>query len=231
MKWIFLPGMDGSGKFFEPFLKVLPVRVTPVTLAFPRAEKLGYEELFEWLLPRLPRDERFLVVAESFSGPLAVRLASIGPPGMIGAVISTSFVRNPLPRVLRRLPVEWVFRFRMPKPLVRLILADATAEPELYDLFYDAIHYSPGDVLAHRARAALQVDETEALAGCTLPLLFLQGTSDRLIHRSSTELVKRLRPDLPIVPISAPHFLLQMKPHECLQAIERFLEIPATADG
>lgn len=223
MKWIFLPGMDGSGTFFEPFLKVLPKDVEPVTVAFPAQEKYGYDELLEWLLPRLPRQEPFLVVAESFSGPLGVRLAASGPAGMIGAVISASFVRNPLPRACRFLPVEAVFRRRLPRRLVRWILADADAGPEIYDAFYRAIGHSPPEVVAHRARAALAVDETEALKKCALPLLFLRGTSDRLIRGRSTGLVGKLRPDLPVVSIDAPHFLLQLKAEECLGVIEDFL--------
>lgn len=223
MKWIFLPGLDGSGTFFEPFLKMLPDDVAPVTIEFPPEEKLGYEELRRWLLPRLPQKEPFLVVAESFSGPLAVRLAADQPRGMIGAVISASFVRYPLPRVLARLPLEMIFRGRLPKSFVRFIFADASAGPEIYRAFYQSIIHSPPRGIAHRARAALRVDETAALRRCELPLLFLEATSDRLIQRESMKLVRRLRPDVPMTRIPGPHFLLQMKAEECLRAIQAFV--------
>lgn len=222
MKWIILPGMDGSGDFFEPFLKVIPEDVEPVTIRFPRNEKFGYEELFQWLLKRLPREEPFLVVAESFSGPLGVRLAAARPAGMVGAVISASFVRHPLPRILRYLPVEWLFRSRLPEAAVRFLLGEGDMGAGLTRLFYQSIEYSPPDVVAHRARAALEVDESEALRTCALPLLFLQPTSDRLIRPRSTEFVRRLRPDVRIVSIAAPHFLLQLRPIECIRAIEGF---------
>lgn len=223
MKWIFLPGLDGSGEFFEPFLKVLPKDVEPVPIGFPPNEKLGYDELFHWLLSRLPRDEPFLVIAESFSGPLAVRLAAARPDGMVGGVICASFVRNPLPRFLRHLPAEFVFRRRFPKLLVKILFSDTTAGDEIYDLFYRVMRYSPPDVMAHRARAALSVDETEDLKRCELPLLFIEATSDRLIRKRSTELVRQLRPEIPIVPVAAPHFLLQLRQKECLHAIGEFL--------
>lgn len=225
MKWIFLPGMDGSGEFFEPFLKTLPEGVEVETVGFPAEEKLGYDELLSWLLPRLPKDEPFLVVAESFSGPLAVRLAAEEPAGMVGAVVSASFVRHPLPRCLRWLPLAAIFRLVLPKGLVRFALADdAAMGPSLYEAFYQVMRYSPPEVLAHRARAALQIDGTNALKGCRLPLLFLEGTRDRLIPRSTMQLVRKLRPDLPVVAIAGPHFLLQLKPEECLRSIEAFLE-------
>lgn len=224
MKWIFLPGMDGSGTFFDPFLKGLPADVEPVTIRFPPGRKLGYEELCQWLSPRLPQTEPYLVVAESFSGPLAVRLAAQQPVGMTGAVVSASFVRYPLPCILAHLPLELFFRRRLPRFLVRCIFADESAPPELYTAFYRAIEDSAPPYVAHRARAALGVDETEALKVCRLPLLFLEATKDRLIPRWSMKLVRELRPDLPMVQIPAPHFLLQLKPKECLRAIEEFLE-------
>lgn len=223
MKWIFLPGLDGSGAFFEPFLKVLPEGVEPEPIAFPAEEKWGYDELFEWLRGKLPKQEPFLIVAESFSGPLAVRLAAAEPTGMVGAVVCASFVRHPWPRFLRHLPVETLFRLRFPPGFVRLILAEKGISAKLMDLFYRVIVYSPPAVIAHRARAALQVDETEALRRCRLPLLFLSATRDRLIQSRSTALVRRVRPDLPVVPVDAPHFLLQLRPEECLPAIEEFL--------
>lgn len=223
MKWIFLPGLDGSGFFFEPFLRVLPGDIEPVTIAFPPEERWGYGELFEWLLPQLPTEEPFLIVAESFSGPLAVRVAASEPKGMVGAVISASFVRNPLPRGLQHLPIAWILRRRLPECLVRFLFADQATGQELIDLFYRAIHYSPPEVVAHRARAALRVDETESLRNCRLPLLFLDATADRLIGPACTNLVRSVRPDLPIIPIAAPHFLLQLRQKECVAAIEKFL--------
>lgn len=224
MRWVFLPGLDGAGAFFEPFVQILPAEVEPMILAYPAEERLGYEELLEWLLPKLPANEAFLLVAESFGGPLAVKLARTEPRGMVGAVVSASFVRSPLPRFLRQGPLEMFFRIPFPSAMVRWLLADESAGAEIFELFERVISYSPPLVLAHRARAALSVDVTEELKDCRLPLLFLDGRRDRLIRRSAMEQVRQIRPDLPIRSVDGPHFLLQLRAGECLQEIERFLD-------
>lgn len=224
MKWVFLPGLDGAGIFFEPFLRALPEEIEPVTVAYPAKKRMGYEELLSWLLPQLPQEEPFLVVAESFGGPLAVRVAAEEPKGMIGAVVSASFVVNPLPRLLRYGPVKSFFHLPFPRPLVRWLLADAQAGKEIFELFDQVTEYSPPEVWAHRARAALSVDVTDELKRCRLPLLFLDGNRDRLIPRSAMMRVREIRPDVSVVPVDGPHFLLQLRAETCLEVIERFVD-------
>lgn len=223
-RWIFLPGMDGTGEFFAPFLRHLPASVEAVPMRYPGNEPLGYDELFSFVRERLPVEEPFLVVAESFSGPLAVRLAASQPPGMIGAVVSASFVRNPLPNCLRRLVGNWLFNRRAPRAAVTAIVTGTGAPDELYDLYYHVMEQAEPSVLAHRAREALSVDECDSLRRCRLPLLFLKGKRDHLIWSHNARLVQRVRPDLPVVPIDASHCLLQMQPEQALAAIRKFAE-------
>jgi pimeloyl-[acyl-carrier protein] methyl ester esterase len=223
MRWILLPGLDGTGDFFEPFIRELPAGVEATPIRFPRDQPLGYEELFEYVRQRLPA-EPFLLVAESFSGPLAVRLAAAEPPGMIGAVVSASFVRNPLPSWLRFLARPALFSANLPEWVMRAVLAGNTAPPQIRHLARKVMRDHEPEVVAHRARAALQVDATEALKTCRLPLLFLTGDRDNLIRRHNRRLVERLRPDVKIVSFDSPHFLLQLHAREALAAIEAFLE-------
>src|SRR5690625_6174390 len=94
MKWVFLPGLDGAGEFFEPFLKFLPSEIEPLVFAYPAREKLDYDELLEWVLQQLPENEPFLVVAESFVVLLAVKLGRSESKDMVVAVVSGSFIRS-----------------------------------------------------------------------------------------------------------------------------------------
>ena len=224
MKWVFLPGLDGAGEFFEPLLKFLPSEIEPLVFAYPARENLDYDELLEWILPQLPENEPFLVVAESFGGPLAVKLTRSEPKGMVGAVVSASFIRSPLPSFLRFGPVESFFRLPFPNAFVRWLLADSDAGSEIFALFDRVIRYSSPEVLADRARSALTVDVTDELKECRLPLLFFDGTCDRLIPRSAMEYVRKLRSDLPVLSVDGPHFLLQLEPEKCLREINRFLD-------
>src|SRR5580698_6226929 len=91
---VLLPGMDGTGELFTPLLKILRPSLDATVVRYPD-EPLGYSALQEIAAEALPRDRRFIVVGESFSGPIAVALASASPPGLSGFILCASFVRPP----------------------------------------------------------------------------------------------------------------------------------------
>ena len=221
VRWVFLPGMDGTGEFFAPFIKYLPPTVESVTIRYPGNERLGYAELFDLVMAQLPK-ERFLLVAESFSGPLAVRIAASEPTGMIGGVVSASFVRNPLPKSLHYLAGGWLFRRPLPRWLIAAVVTGRDTPAELFQLFEHVMGQTTPEVLGFRAREALRVDVTADLRRCRLPMLFLQGGQDHLILGHNANVVRSLRPDYRVKKLSTSHCLLQRKPEEALAAIGEF---------
>jgi surfactin synthase thioesterase subunit len=68
---VLLPGLDGTGTMFAPFVAELPPWIEPVVLDYP-AEPLGYADLARRLATRLPEDRPFFLLGESFGGPLAL---------------------------------------------------------------------------------------------------------------------------------------------------------------
>ena len=74
---ILLPGLDGTAKLFEPFIAAAPSRFSVTPVALP-CEKLTYEELADSVASTVP-DGPVVVIAESFSGPLAIALAERHP--------------------------------------------------------------------------------------------------------------------------------------------------------
>lgn len=96
MRLVLLPGMDGTGELFAPLLGALPPDRASV-VAYPRDVVLSYDELVAFVVQRLPVEEPFVLVAESFSGPIAVRVAAQHPAGLRGVVLCANFVVGPLP--------------------------------------------------------------------------------------------------------------------------------------
>src|SRR5258706_2862593 len=91
---LLLPGMDGTGRLFTPLGRALGPRFETRVIAYPRDRVLTYGELGAQIaLPRGP----FVLVAESFSGPIAIALAASRPPGLVGLVLAASFARSPRP--------------------------------------------------------------------------------------------------------------------------------------
>lgn len=71
-----MPGLDGSGVLFRPLLKRLPPEVVPQVITYPATTPLGYAELLPHVMAALPESGAFVVLGESFSGPLALMVAA-----------------------------------------------------------------------------------------------------------------------------------------------------------
>ena len=94
MTVVLLPGMDGTGQLFAPFLAELPSSWRSQVVTYPTDSPLDYAELAPRVRAACPSTGEFLVVAESFSGPLAILLAASNPPGLTGVVLVASFARS-----------------------------------------------------------------------------------------------------------------------------------------
>ncbi len=232
-KALLLPGLDGSGRLFAPLLAAGPRGFAPVPISFPPDQALGYAELAGLVRPLLPR-RRFVLLAESFSGPLAVRLAAERPRGLAALILAATFLHRPLDALLhpvRGLVGARLFGVPLPAPVIRHFMAGPDAPDAIVAEVQRAVSAVRADVLAHRSSEALRVDAREALAGVEVPILFLAPTRDRLIRRDAHEDVSALRPDAEIALVDAPHMILQRSPHASLARIEEFLAAPGARAG
>lgn len=233
LRAVLLPGLDGSGRLYGPLLAVAPPALHAECVSYPAREPLGYDALLPLVRARLPA-EPFVLVAESFSGPLAIRLAAERPPGLAALVLAATFLHrplNPLLHPVRGLVGARMFGLPLPAALVRHFLAGPGASDALVREVQNAIAACGAEVVAHRSAEALRVDVREELARTDAPLLFLAPTRDRLIRTDVQDEVLALRPDAEVALLDAPHMILQRCPHACLARIEEFLAARARARG
>ena len=193
----------------------LPVRVQPLPVDHPR----GYQELADELLGVLPT-EPFALIAESFSGPLALMLAN-RCERVRAVVLGASFVRPPVPKLLAHLP-GWVWRGLPPAFALRWLMTGG--DRELADGSRAAVAKVDNAVVAARVAAVLSVDAAGELRRLRQPLLCLRAVRDRLVPARSAAEIARLKPDATIVAIDAPHLVLQARASECWRVIAPFLE-------
>lgn len=219
---ILLPGIDGSGRLFAPLLAAAPRGVAPTVVAFPPDEPLGYDALVDRVRAALPR-RRFLLIAESFSGPIAVRLAAERPRGLAGLVLAATFLHRPLHPLLhpiRGIVSARLFGLPMPAALVRHFLAGPDASDALVREVQAAVGATTPEVMALRAMEALRADVRAELRRVDVPILALSPARDRLIRTDVGEELLALRPDADVVRLDAPHMILQRAPHACLALVE-----------
>jgi pimeloyl-ACP methyl ester carboxylesterase len=222
---VLLPGLDGTGDLFAPLLSRLDPAIEPAIVRYPLAEPLGYEALTSIARRALPATGPYVILGESFSGPIAVQLAAERPGDLRGLILCASFVSSPLPhlrpfeRLLDVSPVRSLARWLAPRTLLGQFQT-----PELRALLLRTVSRLPRSVLVARIRSVLAANAIAAFARVRLPTMYLQATQDTLLPRSCVDEVCRLAPKTRVVKIAAPHCLLQCAPDEAARAIGKFVE-------
>jgi pimeloyl-[acyl-carrier protein] methyl ester esterase len=222
---VLLPGLDGTGKLFSEFVTSLGPSIDSLVVSYPKDRSLGYDELEALVLSALPRDRQFVVLGESFSGPLAIRIAARRPAGLVALILSASFAKNPFPwlgwarPLAAYLPVKSLPRWvRAP-----LMWGSASAQRAPAQMERAMAGVAPG-VIRRRIGALLAVDETPALARLHLPILVLEAAHDRVIPPAASRWILKVQPGAELAQIHGPHLLLQTRPAECAAAVLRFIK-------
>jgi len=217
---ILLPGVDGTGQLFARFIAAAPRPFAVTSIALP-PEVSSYNELADHVARNLPVGEPVVVIAESFSGPLALALTVRRP--IAALVLCNSFVGAPRWRQLRWLIWPVLFQFRLPRFLVRRYMVGEAADDALVDQVVQVVASVPASVLAARLRCVLNTDEAGSFARCTVPTLYVRGTEDRLVPESASRRMAAVRA-MSIAHVRGPHFLLQANPEGAWKAITPFLD-------
>jgi pimeloyl-ACP methyl ester carboxylesterase len=223
---VLLPGMDGSDKLFGPLQAAAPQGVETIAVGYPPGPRNGYDDLLPRVRERLPYDRPFFLLGWSFSGPLALLAAAERPPGLRGVILAASFVKAPVPwvpRWARRLATPALFRFYPAASRTRALLG-GYGTPEVRRLVAEAHAFAGPEALACRARAALSIDASEALASCARPVLYLRAGRDETIPGSRADEIRRALPSVEVVEIDGPHLALVTNPGAAWAALSRFIE-------
>ena len=220
---VLLPGMDGTGIMFEPFVQALE-GFEPQVVRYP-VELTAYPDCLAFARKALPTGRPFLLLGESFSGPVAIALAAEQPEGLLGLVLCGSFARNPRPDLawlaplLRLLPP-----LRLPLPLMRRLLLGGRATETLTRLVDTMLTQVPTATLKRRLLAVGRVDHSDLLRRIQVPMLALCAGQDRLVPASATDWIRAHRTQLDITTLQGPHWLLQTRSQACARAIAAFAD-------
>ncbi len=232
---VLLPGLDGTGTLFTDLISELPPTLSVKVARYPTQRFLSYSELIPCVQELVPNSSPFLLVAESFSTPLAAKLAATRPLNLAGLILCAGFITNPigswalLVRVLAR---PWLFELSPPGFALKHFLVGTSPPNALEDGVREALRLVNPGVLAGRVRAVLDCDAREDLARTEIPMMYIQAESDRLVRAGCFSEVQRLRPDTVLASIPGPHLVLQREPRKAAEAIVRFIHrLPGQRTG
>ena len=225
MKIILLPGLDGTGDLFNPILKALPSNCSNHVISYPQTTEMNYQALADYVYKQLPQNEDYILIAESFSGPVAYLLALMKPPHLKSIIFFASFLSNPRPIVLnicQFLPVRILLSFPIPKFIIKLFLLGKNINKQTLNLFINTINKVPKRMMAFRLKELSQFRAQSRLS--EMRTIYVQAINDKLVPSKSVRPFKQLIENIIILKIDAPHFILQSNSLDCAKIITTELD-------
>lgn len=224
---VLLPGMDGTGELFSEFAAALGGEFEIATVRYPTERCLSFSELEGFVRAACSTTGPFVLLAESFSTPLAIQYAASNPVNLEGLVLCAGFATSPT-RGWRRL-LGWllsplVFSVPLPNLVAKLWLVGPDAPPWLLSAVRSAVSSVQSKVLAARLRALLGCDVRAELGRVTVPILYIQALQDRLVSPSCLEELRQIKPQMAVAGLEGPHLLLQREPRRAAEVVAVFAQ-------
>jgi len=219
MKIVLLPGLDGTGFLFKPFIKVLPSETDIQVISYPPSVKLNYQELTELVMSQLPK-EQFILVAESFAGYIAYQVALCKPNNLKSVVFVATFLESPRPFLLalsRLLPRSRILSAPIPNYIIKLFLFGSVVNKKMIMLFKQSMKQVSPQVLSYRLQEIEKLSNSHQFS--EIRATYIQATNDKLVPKKCVENFEKRFKNLNVFKIEGSHFILQGNPLACAEVI------------
>jgi pimeloyl-ACP methyl ester carboxylesterase len=223
---VLLPGLDGTGRLIKPLQNAIGQGLETLVIPYPPDDALDYDALCTKIIRELP-SQPYAIVAESFAGPIALKIAVRKPKGLRALILSASFAKSPRPWLLPLLSSFLDLRYFRPSVpiwLIRALMVGTEAPEELCNAVQETTAIVDPAVVAFRLSEIGKCDVTADLRSCPVPIFYLNGTRDRLLSKGTLRSILKIRPDVAVIDVPGPHLLLQVAPDACARHISVAVE-------
>ena len=228
---IFLPGLHGTAELFEDLidhLNLLDLNFRSTLISYPTDLDQSYQALFRWLCSHIALDQqnsdaKTVIIAESFSTPLALKLADKFPQQISAVVIAGGFCASPANPGFAILPLRPLFMLSPPRSVVRQLLTGPKSSSKLVDKVRSVAKQVPSNLLTQRIRSVLTLEEEQTPILPNTPVLLLQAQHDAIIPWDTQNQLEQHLPHAQSHWLDSPHLLLQVHPKTCASHIVEFL--------
>lgn len=223
---VLLPGMDGTGELFANFIAAVSGKFETKVVRYSTDICQSYSELDGLIRAAGPAYAPFVLVAESFSTPLAIHYASTKPSNLKGLILCAGFASTPVrgwKRFVVLILAPIAFRFMLPNFVCKLLFLGLNAPASLVGAVRSAISLARPNVLSDRLRSILACDFRADLAQVDLPILYIRAEQDRLVNASCLRGILRIKPETLVIAIPGPHLLLQREPVQTARIVAGFV--------
>lgn len=221
MKLILIPGMDGSGFLYQPLSKLLSEKgfdnvIEPLN---PHIDKQAYIEFLE----NKYQGQDLVLVAESYGGHIATKLAIRNRLSIKKMVIMASFLKNPtmLTELEKYLSIDIIHKPKLPEAALGIALFGKKSNKELIELFKQAMQ----DVTPEQLKQRIQDMRTLELPNeqVDIPTLYIQASDDFLVPARNLKSYQKVFIKLSVEKLKATHMVAQGNAQECADLIEEFI--------
>ena len=224
MKLILLPGLDGTGELFYPLTSLLKNYDLQIII-YPDNKKMSYAKLIMLVKNQLPKEEEYIIVAESFSGVIAYNIALEKPNNLKFIVFVATFIENPRPILSKFIPIG-LLKFLLSLPLfditIKKILLNSNASKKLIILVKNTINNIKSDILYFRLLQIINLKQVSQKI--SIESIYLQASKDYLVPKSAYNVFQKYIPNIHFYEVIGSHLLLQSNPKECIEIINKYLE-------
>lgn len=222
---VLLPGMDGTGELFENLLTELSPEIKTVVVRYPTACILNYEELIALADMQIPKNTPYVLLGESFSGPIAIALAASASEQLKGVILSCTFAINPRPLLSKWsfLVPTMVVDNQLLRVLSKLLMSSFESE-KVYEQIKVVLPKTSPETMRARLDAVIGVNYLAALSKINVPILYLKGKQDHLVPSSASKTIVKYAKNVSLVELDAPHLLLQIAAKKAASEISGFIQ-------
>jgi len=222
---VLMPGLDGTGKLFAPIIPLLEQHFELSIVTYPDLN--SFNDYIDCAQRQLPETPGFSLLAESFSGPVALALMARQPDQIGASVLAATFVRSPLAALTRManyIP-EQVFSIGALSEFVLDVYETEDEDfSETQPLPLNMTEQLDGVLLKHRIAVLSRIDISAMLPDIEVPILYLHAMRDRIVAEADAQMIEEYLPEVERVDIDAPHLLLQTQPQECAEMIIKHIQ-------
>jgi pimeloyl-ACP methyl ester carboxylesterase len=221
---LLLPGLDGTGRVFEPLLTHLPAEIETEVVRYPDDRPISFQEHVAIARSKFPKKRAFVLLAESFSGPIGLQILAEPPNNLVGVIFVATFASYPslfLLDVGRYLPQKPLLKLFSTTLLSRLFCLGG-APKEAVKLFQSILRSVDLKVLSNRLQILAELPPPPEM-NFSGPSLYIQATGDRLVSSRAVDPLQRLLPQLQVEKLRGPHIILLAKPEAGASLISDFV--------
>jgi pimeloyl-[acyl-carrier protein] methyl ester esterase len=220
---LLLPGFDGTGELFQPLQAALDKTIATRVCRYTTEE--SFDDYVEEAAAMLPLGNAVLV-AESFSGPVALALMARYPARIASAVLCATFAISPfrsLTRVANILPTSLFHPTSLQRHVIKRFCLNGEGDGVLMEQVVAANRSLRASTIQRRLQVLAGIDTRPLLSQIGTPILYLQAIRDRIVSARVSRELTGLLPRVMVRHIDGPHLLLQSRSAECAAAISDFI--------